>query len=66
MEQVIATLGVFFFLSFFIIGIFAVVGFFAIIIRTGNMVKELRKLNEEFNKYTEWCYKNILMAIKEK
>ena len=66
MEEVIATLGVFFFLGFFIIGVFAVVGFFAIIIRTGNTVKELRKLNEEFNKYTNWCYKNILMAIKEK
>lgn len=37
-----------------------------IILRIGNVVKELRKLNKEFSKYTDWCYKNILTAMKEK
>ena len=35
-------------------------------LRIGNVIKELKKLNKEFNKYTDWCYKNILIALKEK
>ena len=56
MEEMIATVGVFFFFAFLVIGLFAVVGFFAVVIRTGNTVRELQKLNKEFNKYFRWMY----------
>lgn len=34
-------------------------------LRIGNVIKELRKLNKEFDKYTNWSYMNILTALKE-
>jgi len=35
-------------------------------LRLGNVIKELRKLNEEFKKFTDWNYKNLLNTIKER
>jgi len=35
-------------------------------LRIGNGIKELEKLNKEFSKYSDWCYKNILTAMQEK
>ena len=49
-----------------VLAIVIVISPIALMIRVGNVVKELRKLNKEFSKYTDWCYKNILTALKEK
>jgi len=32
-------------------------------LRIGTVIKELKERNKEFNKYTDWCYKNILTAF---
>ena len=56
MEAAIAGLGVFGVVFLFIIGLLYTILPFIIMIRVGNIVKELRKLNHEFNKFYRWIY----------
>ena len=51
-----ATAGALFVFAFLIIGLFGIIAFFSIMIRVGNTVRELRKLNIEFNKFFRWMY----------